>query len=88
MSSIGFSYTPDLVPFLEIIPDTVYNFTYRKKQMPVILMKVAIFRYCDRTKLIGYIFQSRLHYMVVEYLSPVVTINTLALWPYNVAKKT
>ena len=24
MSSTGFSYTPDLVPFLEIITDTVY----------------------------------------------------------------
>ena len=32
MSSIGFSYTPDLVPFLEIISDTVY---IPKKQMPV-----------------------------------------------------
>ena len=34
MSSIGFSYTPDLVPFFEIISDTVY---IPKKQMPVIM---------------------------------------------------
>ena len=37
MSSIGFSYTPDLVPFLEIISDTFY-IAYRKKQTPVILV--------------------------------------------------
>ena len=34
MSSIGFSYTPDLVPFSEIIFDTAY---IPKKQMPVIM---------------------------------------------------
>ena len=35
MSSIGFSYTPDLVPFLEIISDTFY---IPKKQTPAVIM--------------------------------------------------
>ena len=35
MSSIGFSYMPDLVPFLEIIPDTFY---IPKKQTPFIMV--------------------------------------------------
>ena len=34
MSSIEFSYTPDLVPFFKIIPDTFYT---EKKQTPLIM---------------------------------------------------
>ena len=37
MSSIEFSYTPDLVQFFEIIPDTFYT---EKKHTPVIMATI------------------------------------------------